>query len=133
MSLYTLDTNVVAAILRQDSKVIAELESCLLARHEVTLNAISYFETRRGLSPSHTRKRLLFEGLAHEVGVLELTRSALNTAADIYQQLRGEGRLIEDADILIAGIAIAKEATLVTRNLKHLGRIAALKLETWEV
>lgn len=35
------------------------------------------------------------------------------------------------ADLLIASIALAHEATLVTRNLKHFRQIPNLKLENW--
>ena len=35
------------------------------------------------------------------------------------------------ADLLIASIAIAQRATLVTRNLRHFRQIPGLKLENW--
>jgi tRNA(fMet)-specific endonuclease VapC len=40
---------------------------------------------------------------------------------------------LEDADVLLAGIAVANDAVLVTRNLKHFSRTEGLKLESWEV
>lgn len=95
----------------------------------VTLNAIGYLKTRRGLSEGHTKKRQAFERLAQEAGVLELCLSTLDLATGIYQNLRRRGVLIEDADILIAATALAHDATLVTRNLKHFGRVEGLRLE----
>lgn len=130
--LYTLDTNVVAALLRREPHVIAELERRLIRGHVVTLNAIGYFETRRGLWASHTRKWQAFKRLAQEAGVLELRLSTLDLAAAIYQDLRRQGKLIEDADILIVATALAHGATLVTRNLKHFARLNGLRLESWE-
>ena len=130
--LYTLDTNVVAALLRQEPQVIAELEWRLTRGHVVSLNAIGYFETRRGLWENQPKKLQAFERLVQEAGVLELRLPTLDLAATIYQDLRRRGLLIEDADILISATALAHDATLVTRNLKHFGRIDGLKLESWE-
>lgn len=109
-----------------------ELEHRVSGGHEVTLNAISYFETQRGLKPEAVRKRLLFEALLSEANVLDLDRPALDISASIYQDLRRIGTPLEDADILIAGIALAHDATLATRNLRHFGRIEGLSLESWE-
>ncbi len=130
--IYTLDTNVIAAVLRGQQQVMDELERCVSEGHEITLNAISYFETRRGLKLEAVRKRLLFEALLNEAEVLNLDRLALDISAGIYQTLRERGTPLEDADILIAGIALAHDATLVTRNLKHFERVEGLRLESWE-
>lgn len=118
--------------MRGEQRVIAELERRLRSGHEVTLSAISYFETRRGLKPEAVQKRLLFEALLQEVRILDLHRPALDASATIYADLRRKGTLIEDADILIAGTALAHDAILVTRNLKHFERIEGLRLESWE-
>ena len=104
-----------------------------LERHEVTFNALSYFEIRRGLVlPRFARKFAAFQRLTQTHAVLPLDIGSLDTAADIYQDLRRQGTLLEDADILIAGIAISNDAVLVTRNLKHFERISGLRLESWE-
>lgn len=39
--------------------------------------------------------------------------------------------LIDDIDLLIAGIAIDNEMTLVTNNENHFNRIPSLKIENW--
>ena len=39
--------------------------------------------------------------------------------------------MIDEADILIAGIAIANDLLVVTHNLRHFGRIRDLEIEDW--
>ena len=129
---YTLDTNTVAAVLRGELLVARQLERLVADGHEVSLNVISYFETRRGLKSEAVRKKRLFEALLQEVRVLDLDRNALDISADIYADLRRKGTPLEDADILVAGIALAHDAVLVTRNLKHFRRVGGLRLESWE-
>ncbi len=55
----------------------------------------------------------------------------MNIAAEIYADLRKGGNLIDDIDILIAGIALANNLILVTRNRRHFERIKNLEIEDW--
>lgn len=50
-----------------------------------------------------------------------------------FDELRKQKKLkkIGRADLLIAGIALAHGATLVTRNLRHFRQVPGLKLENW--
>jgi tRNA(fMet)-specific endonuclease VapC len=54
-------------------------------------------------------------------------------AAARFDQLRVQRNLrkIGRADLLIACIALANDATLVTRNLKHFRQVPNLKVENW--
>lgn len=132
--IYTLDTNALTALLTGRVGVAERFEYALSEGHTLTLNAVSYYELKRGLVlPRFSRRLSQFEAFLAAYESLPMDTQALDVAVGIYQTLRASGELLEDADILVAGIAIAKEATLVTRNLKHFRRIAALKLETWEV
>jgi len=56
-----------------------------------------------------------------EVATLELER---------LQTLKGI-RKIGRTDLLIASIALARQATLVTRNLRHFRQIPGLRLANW--
>ena len=62
---------------------------------------------------------------------LEPSCEAARTGGEIYAGLRKEGRLINDADILIASIVKAHDAVLVTNNEEHFSRIEGLKIENW--
>lgn len=54
-------------------------------------------------------------------------------AADEFDRLRATGRLrrIGRADLLIASIALAHRATLVTRNVRHFHQIPGLTVTNW--
>jgi tRNA(fMet)-specific endonuclease VapC len=49
-------------------------------------------------------------------------------AADIRQQIEGQGQPIGMADYMIAAVCIATNSILLTRNRKHLERVKDLKL-----
>jgi tRNA(fMet)-specific endonuclease VapC len=55
------------------------------------------------------------------------------TAAVEFDRLREDKKLkkIGRADLLIACIALAQRATLVTRNLKHFRQVPDLQVENW--
>ena len=62
---------------------------------------------------------------------LEPSYEAAKIGGEIYAGLRKEGKLINDADILIASIVKAHDAVLVTNNEDHFSRIEGLKIENW--
>jgi tRNA(fMet)-specific endonuclease VapC len=49
----------------------------------------------------------------------------------IRTQLRREGKLIGSNDLMIAAIALAADATLVTRNQAEFHRVAGLRVAVW--
>ena len=61
----------------------------------------------------------------------ELDLLIAEKAADIYDELRRAGKLVEDADILIAATAMKLGMIVVTDNIEHFKRIKGLKVENW--
>ena len=132
MNGYLLDTNMVTAHLKRKALVRQRMRQAESSGTPVKLNAISYYETRRGLLFLDAHAQLgAFDRLWQAQGIVMLDRSALDQAAKIYADLRKTGQSIEDADILIAAIARVNEMTLVTNNTSHFSRIAGLQLEDW--
>ena len=132
--LYTLDTNVVSQILNGNQTVLSRLLTILKGDNDVVLNAICYYEAKRGLVlPKFQKKLELFTSLADTYDLLSMDKAAMDIAVEIYQDLRRSGILIEDADLLMGAIAIANNAVLVTHNTKHFERIKDLQLEDWQI
>ena len=69
------------------------------------------------------------EAYLSRVACLTFDRSAAAT----FDRLRDKTSLrkIGRADLLIASIALSRQATLVTRNRKHFERITGLRVENW--
>jgi predicted nucleic acid-binding protein len=52
-------------------------------------------------------------------------------AAQLYADLRRQGKLIPDNDLLIAATALHHGLVLVTNNLHHFQRIPNLPISNW--
>lgn len=129
---YTLDTNIIRPLLRKNQAVVARVKQALREGIPVKFNALTYFETKRGLVAADAKRQLeRFDRLCGELGILMLDRDSLDKADDIYSTLRRLGALIEDADLLIAATAITNNLTLVTDNIAHFERVPDLEIENW--
>jgi tRNA(fMet)-specific endonuclease VapC len=69
------------------------------------------------------------EELLSRISIVPLDATAANQFDNLRQnkKLRKIGR----ADLLIAAVTLAHEATLVTRNLKHFRQVPGLQVENW--
>lgn len=97
------------------------------------ISAVTYHEISFGLS---------LEGVSNEAAQMAprflgscktfpFDQEAASAAALIRKQLRLKGLASGHCDVLIAGHAIALDATLVTNNYKHFENVPGLKLESW--
>lgn len=87
-----------------------------------------------GLLYKNALKQLeIFNDFVSENFVIAATEESCKISSEIYSKLRTNGELIDDIDLLIAGIAIENEMTLVTNNTNHFGRIPGLYLENWKM
>ncbi|MCR4404602.1 MAG: type II toxin-antitoxin system VapC family toxin [Candidatus Acetothermia bacterium] len=129
---YLLDTNILIEILRNSPTVLAHMRAAITAGRDVQINALSYYETRRGLLNTLRADKLRkFDAFCRVFGIVHLDQAALDRASEIYADLEKKGELIEDADILIAGMALVNHAVLVTDDISHFKRVVGLALENW--
>jgi len=98
----------------------------------VTINAISYYEIKRGLESIKRLEKLKeFENICFDLGILFIDENdILNCASTLWASLKQKGLLIEDADILIASIAMIKGYTLVSDDTDF-ERVPGLVIENW--
>lgn len=98
----------------------------ILQRVEAALSAITVYELFAGVaSEKHLAQREDFVELCE---IVELTTSMARTAARLYTDLRSQGRLIANEDLLIAATALETGYPLLTGNRSHFERIGGLNL-----
>jgi tRNA(fMet)-specific endonuclease VapC len=129
---YVLDTNIITAILKGNKKVEKRTQKTILDGKRIFINAISYYEIKRGLLAANATAQLKrFELLCREFGLVLLdTQYIFDRAAEIYANLQRRGELVEDADILIASVVSFRNFILVSDDTDF-NRIQGLKIENW--
>ncbi len=135
-----LDTNIVSAVMlvRPDPVAVAWLDAA--PAESLWLSSVSIFEIRFGiaaLTAGRKRDRLsaaFSEFVAIDLGgrVLDFGSDAAEHAAQIAGDRRASGRPVEFRDAMIAGIALARRATLVTRNTKDFEHPKLSLINPWQ-
>jgi len=135
-----LDTNVLSALMRKvpDAPVVAWLDRN--PAESIWISSITLFEVRFGLAllPDGKRRvalasafaRLLEEDLENRV--LDFDTGAAIAAAELAAQRQRAGRPVDIRDTQIAGIALARHATLATRNTQHFEDLTVNVIDPWE-
>jgi len=103
---------------------------------EVSTTIISVGELYYGVANSQEMYReqnlAKLEEFVNTVGYVGYSKAAAKHFGEQKARLRKSGQPIPDLDLIIAAIALAEDAVLVTDNVKHFERIPALKLENWK-
>ena len=127
-----IDTDILSLFFRDRPAVKSRFKAYLKEYEKINLSIITYYEIVSGLKHRDARKQLdAFLDFARHSTILPLSEDSIMVSSDIYADLRKKGKPIDDIDILIAGIALANELTLVTHNLEDFGRIEGLVVEDW--
>jgi tRNA(fMet)-specific endonuclease VapC len=137
---YALDTNIVSDYLKGGPKVMARLRAALES-DAVAITPVSWFEVLRGRMASvltaadEGQLRTAFDRFeADRERLVEFPE--LDYTPEVgahFDRLRANKKLkkIGREDLLIACLALAHQATLVTRNLKDFRLVPGLVVENW--
>jgi len=129
-----IDTDILSYYFKGDALVVANFQKYLAKFEIIEISLITYYEIMSGLLYKNALKQLeIFNDFVSENVVIAATEESCKISSGIYSKLRTDGELIDDIDLLIAGIAIENEMTLVTNNTNHFGRISGLILENWKM
>jgi len=127
-----IDTDILSYYFKGDETVIKNFENYLETYELIEISIITYYEIISGLQAKNAFKQLeIFEAFSNDNLVIPLTENSCKISGEIYSILKHKGEVVDDIDLLIAGIAIENEMVLVTNNEKHFQRIPDLKIENW--
>lgn len=129
-----VDTDILSYYFKGDPRVVTRFNEYLSIYELVNVSIITFYEIMGGLSSKRADKQLLeFKEFINNNSLIYISEDSATIAANIYADLRTKGITIGTSDILIAGIAIENELTLVTNNVKHYSSIERLKLANWKM
>jgi tRNA(fMet)-specific endonuclease VapC len=125
-----LDTNVVIAVAGRRRQVVEQLRR--YDPVEICVSALVMHELYFGAYKGQRAGRNLAEIDAYSFQVLAFDLNDARRAGEIRARLDALGLRIGPYDVLIAGQALARGLTLVTRNTRAFARVEGLSLEDWE-
>lgn len=136
-----VDTNVLSALMRIAIEPAVERWFDAQSPESVWTTTITVFEIRFDLTllaPGRRHDRLhdAFDIAIDDIlggRVLPFDRTAAEAAATLAARQRQIGRPVEIRDLQIAGIAVARKATLATRNFRHFENLGIVLVDPWQM
>jgi len=127
-----LDTDVVSNLMRPrpSPSLVARLANVPAAEQSttaVTIGELAYGANRVQRPELYERAMRLLTGTR----VLPFDRDAAEHYGRIRSDLERDGARLPDPDLRIAATVLAHQATLITGNTRHFGRIAELTVDDW--
>ena len=128
---YLLDTDICIHWLRGNLSIRERLGAA--GSENVAVSVITLAELRYGADCSNQpeRNHQAIDNFTSAIHVLGIDGGIASKFGEIKANLRREGNLIEDFDLLIAATADVHGLALVTGNLGHFRRISDLQIEDW--
>lgn len=127
--MYCLDTNVIIDLFHGDERIRSKIEE-LRERYSFSITPIVLSELFKGAFLAKNKKEALklVEEFAHSVEFLDFNERSCRIFGENYAELKRTGKQTQEADLMIASIAVAHNNILVTRNPKDFINIKSLKV-----
>ena len=105
-----IDTDILSYYFKGDKVVIKNFELYLQQHDLIEISIITYYEISGGLLAKNALKQLsVFEDFVLDNLVIPMTDNSARISAELYSTLRQSGKIVDDIDLLIAGIARSEE------------------------
>lgn len=129
--MYLLDTNTLIYFFKGQGRVAERLLS--MAPSAIGVPAPVLYELEYGIARSTQaeKRRAQLDQFLRSTLLIVFDEAAARAAGVTRAALESKGLPIGPQDILIAGIALAQDAILVTHNTREFARIPGLRLEDW--
>lgn len=129
--MYLLDTNTLIYFFKGQGRVAERLLS--MAPSAIGVPAPVLYELEYGIARSTQaeKRRAQLDQFLRSTQLIVFDEAAARAAGVTLAALESKGLPIGPQDILIAGIALAQDAILVTHNTREFARIPGLRLEDW--
>jgi len=129
--MFAPDTNTIIYFFRGVGRVASHFLA--VPPGEISIPSIVVYELEAGIAQSNqpAKRRAQLDELLSFVAVLPFDTASAKRAAAVEGSLRASGNQIGPKDVLIAGTALAHEATIVTHNVREFRRVRGLTVVDW--
>ena len=128
---FLLDTDTCVFWLRGHPGIHAQVAA--VGPEALNISVITLAELRYGAecSAQAAANHRAIDDFASGIAVLPVDADIVRSFGEIKAQLRRQGKLIEDFDLLLAATALTNNLALVTNNTTHFDRIPGLTQDNW--
>jgi tRNA(fMet)-specific endonuclease VapC len=129
--MYVLDTNTLIYYFKGQGQVAQNMAA--VTPQKIAVSTIVLFELQVGIAKSTApaKRTQQLQQLLNRVNLVPFDRNAALAAATIRAQLEEQGIPIGPIDVLIAGVAVSLQATIVTHNVGEFSRVTGLPILDW--
>jgi predicted nucleic acid-binding protein len=132
MGKFVLDTDICIYWLKGNKNIerniikngLTNIFITVITECELFYGAFKSFKKERNLAVINELKK--------KIRTLHTTEGISYSFGKIKSDLEAKGQILDDADLMIACIALSNNATLVTNNIEHFKRILQLRIENWK-
>ena len=117
-----LDASFLIDLLADDAGAIAKLDE--INDGLLTVPTLAYTEVGIGIDPGSTAANR-FESVMDRLTLVPYDAEAARRAVDVQRHLLARGTPIGAVDVMVAGIAVARDEPVVTRNVDEFDRTPA--------
>lgn len=131
--MYCFDTDVLSATIRRDPSLpllrrLAQVPPSEQFTTAITMGELLYGATRKGSTRLQARVHDLVRGA---LSILPFDEAAATVYGALRAQLEADGKRLDEPDLRIASIALSRDLTIVTGNVRHFARVPSLSVENW--
>lgn len=127
-----LETDFLVAFLRNDKEAVKKAEELASTEGYLSITPITATELLRGAFLSDKKENIgIVEELISSFQFLNYDIRSARKAGELFYELGEKGQPIGQFDTLIAAIAMSHGEAILTRNVKHFGKIEGLVLKKW--
>ncbi|MEF8839765.1 MAG: PIN domain-containing protein [Haloarculaceae archaeon] len=117
-----LDATFLIDLVAEDDGAVAKLDE--ISDRLCAVPTLAYTEVGVGLRADASQARR-FDAVMDQLTLVPYDGEAARRAVDVQRQLLANGERIGAADVMIAGIALARDEPIVTRNASEFARTPA--------
>jgi tRNA(fMet)-specific endonuclease VapC len=128
---YLLDSDTLIYAFKRAGNCLSRLSVQVDA--DIAVSSVNLFELEFGIAKSVNRmlmERYLGE-LCQRYTVIDFDHAAARQAGILRAQLQALGTPIGPYDVQVAGLALSRNLTIVTRNVREFEQVPNLQVENW--